>query len=557
MKNKNSGKLGKKTANGLKTMERVKEILIKFVKRKGGLPTLGDLIEWGVTQQQVRGHYGTLGGLFETYRDEINLHLGKPSYSPQSKYQLSIKEKGVYIITSHQNDTKINTPFLESLLTLKKHLKAKLVVIPTYYQTRGAYGNMEPKWSEELNPYYQSRPFKLNQYLEICAGLPINATAENPLSGLHAITGIASCIIPHPQLMVEYVAVPADAIPKVMMTTGSISQKNYTRSKAGAKGSFHHTASAIVVYIDDDIFYPFIVNADRSGGFYHLNHYYTGEGRTETEYKYNLVVGDLHCEWMDPTVMNATWVDDKSIVKALPIGTQCWHDVIDFNSKHSHHNRKDKIYQMALDKAGKGDAEWCLSTTAKVVSKLLDNSPNTNTVHIVDSNHHDHVYRFLNELSVHELKLPDKKLYHSMWLELLDKAEIDHTNTLQNADCLKIYFNKALKKEHKKMLSYADSNKQLMLYGVDCSQHGHRGPNGTFGSDTGFAKTNYKISKGHTHSPGLNKGVMTAGHCGESRRNYTHGYSSWMHSHILGYPNGKRTFLTIIKGRWIPEWASL
>ena len=40
-------------------------------------------------------------------------------------------------------------------------------------------------------------------------------------------------------------------LPKMMMTTGSCTVKNYTDSKAGKKGEFHHTLGFVIIEIKD------------------------------------------------------------------------------------------------------------------------------------------------------------------------------------------------------------------------------------------------------------------------------------------------------------------
>lgn len=549
--------MGKKTKPGELSVpkKRIYDALIKYVSRSGELPTLTNLREMGVIRDSVHRHYGGLAKLFEAHRDVLNKYLGKPTYHPNTKKELVPFHQGVHIITSHQNDTKVNSKFLASLLTLKKHLKAELTVIPTYYQTRSAMSKMEPVWSPELNKYYRSTPFMVNQFLEVCAGLPINATAENPLSGLHAVTGQASSVIPHPQIQWEYVSVPANSLPKVMMTTGSISVKNYTRTKAGAKGAFHHSNAALVIYVDGDTFYPMIVNCDKTGGFYHLNHYYSGDEIFEPEYGYGLTLGDLHCEWMDPKVKEATWLNEDSICKYLPIVSQVYHDVVDFNVAGFHHNKNDQIYSYALKKAGKGGAEWSLRTTSNVMRELMENSPHTDKFYIVESNHHDHLYKYLNEVEPKSLSPDDRVLYHELWLKILNKCFIDETNSLHEANPLKAYFDKTLPMNICKKLKYIGANDELFIYSVDNSQHGHKGPNGARGSIEAFTKSNYKLNIGHSHTAGYRKGVLQVGHCGYHKRNYNSGFSSWTHLHGLTYPNGKRTPLIILDGEWLPAWA--
>jgi hypothetical protein len=87
---------------------------------------------------------------------------------------------------------------------------------------------------------------------------------------------------------------------------------------------------------------------------------------------------------------------------------------------------------------------------------------------------------------------------------------------------------------------------------VECGMHGHVGPNGSFGSPSNLAKIGKKATTAHTHSCGIFHGLYVAG---TSTRltpdwTYTRGPSSWSHSHVLLYPNGQRTIVTIKDGKW-------
>lgn len=536
------------------TKQQILDKCITYLKRSGELPTTNSLLDMGYVYSTWRHHFGTLEKLYNAMgRDTINKYLGKPGYHPNATRELIIKEKGIYIITSHQNDTKINTKFLNALLMLKLDLKATLIVIPTYYQTRSTMGRLEPKWSDELMQYYRSQPFKLTKNLEVCAGLPINATAVNPLSGLHAVTGTSSSIIPHPQIRWEYVPTPPDEISKVLMTTGSISQKNYTRTKAGALGAYRHENSALVIYTENDMFWPFIVNADNTGGFYHLEHYYDADGVYTHEDGYALTMGDLHCEYMDPGVEEATWTGKNALVKKLPITKQIWHDVIDFTSAHSHHNKRNLIYKHALNKAGRGSAKWSLDTTAEKVSKLIKESPKTDKFYIVSSNHHDHLNRFLNEIAPKDLDGDDLQLWVDLMSNVLREVKVDRMGVLHGANILKLYLSQTLPKELFNKLDWtANGYKKLMIYGIDHGQHGHVGPNGGPANRNAYAASTHLNNICHSHSPGITFGTYQGGTNSYLQRGYNPGYSSWMHVDILTYPNGKRTPISIIDKRWRP-----
>ena len=50
---------------------------------------------------------------------------------------------------------------------------------------------------------------------------------------------------------------------------------------------------------------------------------------------------------------------------------------------------------------------------------------------------------------------------------------------------------------------------------------------------------------GHSHTPGINKGVYQVGHSTDGM-NYAKGHSGWMNTHCVIYPNGKRSLIHIL-----------
>ena len=76
-----------------------------------------------------------------------------------------------------------------------------------------------------------------------------------------------------------------------------------------------------------------------------------------------------------------------------------------------------------------------------------------------------------------------------------------------------------------------------------------RGANGAKGTISGFARIGRKMSIGDKHSPEIMDGVYCAGAM-NLRHGYNKGPSSWTVSHIVQYPNGKRTLITLQNGKW-------
>ena len=94
-----------------------------------------------------------------------------------------------------------------------------------------------------------------------------------------------------------------------------------------------------------------------------------------------------------------------------------------------------------------------------------------------------------------------------------------------------------------------DGSDSFVLDGVELGHHGHRGTNGAHGSAAGFARLGRKMSIGDKHSPQILDGVFVAGVM-ELQHGYNKGPSGWGVTHIIQYPNGKRTLVTLQNGKW-------
>ena len=85
---------------------------------------------------------------------------------------------------------------------------------------------------------------------------------------------------------------------------------------------------------------------------------------------------------------------------------------------------------------------------------------------------------------------------------------------------------------------------------IECGAHSDFGNNGGRGSILSFQKLGTKHNIGHSHSCGIKAGVYQSGMSGDLDQKYNKGGSSWSHSHILTYENGKRTIITQKGKKW-------
>jgi hypothetical protein len=95
-------------------------------------------------------------------------------------------------------------------------------------------------------------------------------------------------------------------------------------------------------------------------------------------------------------------------------------------------------------------------------------------------------------------------------------------------------------------------DESFMVKEVECGMHGHLGPNGNMGAPMNLSKIGVKATTGHTHVAGIYHGLFVAGTSSKLTKDwgYTTGPSAWTHSHVVLYPNGQRTIITVKDGKW-------
>jgi hypothetical protein len=86
--------------------------------------------------------------------------------------------------------------------------------------------------------------------------------------------------------------------------------------------------------------------------------------------------------------------------------------------------------------------------------------------------------------------------------------------------------------------------------GIECALHGDQGANGARGGIRQFAKMGRRSNIGHSHSAGIDGGAWQTGTKSKLKLEYNHGLSSWSHSDIVTYPNGKRAVITFFNNKW-------
>lgn len=489
------------------------------------------------------------------------------SGSTGGRTKFSRKLSGVkrLVITAAQNSTPVHRPFFSSLLAYCEANSAELVVVPIRYKnptSRWPESQAdEDIWDTVLEPWLHNQRKKLNDHLVLLADIKTQPTAVRPLSGFETITQGESGILAHTKLQLTTIPTPQHKLPKILTTTGAVTVPNYTDTKAGKKGEFHHALAAAAVEIEGNRFHLRQINADKTGAFIDLDTKYSpAEGLcsftvhqarlsgdpvppgtvSRAPPASGLAMGDTHRQAIDPLVEQATF-GPGGIVETLNPEYLIFHDVHDGYAENPHH-RGNPFIALAKHRSGKGDIRKEVVEDVRWIEKVCSGRKGI----IVGSNHDDFLSRWV--VSNDWRADPENaEFYLETALEMVRATKMTEFGA-SYIDPFQSWVAK-LKSEDANIRCLG-SDESFMLHGIECGLHGDRGPNGARGSRMNLRRIGVKTVIGHAHSPGIEEGTYQVGTSTPLRLEYTRGPSSWMQTHCVIYANGKRSLINIIDGRW-------
>jgi len=357
------------------------------------------------------------------------------------------------------------------------------------------------------------------------------------MTGMQALSGVNSCVFGSPKVQMEMIPVLDGNAPKMMLTTGAITMQNYTDSKSGKVGEFHHTFGFVIVEIkDDEIFFVRQVTADdKSGNFSDLCYRVENETIKNINKLEAIVLGDLHCGHHDEKVLDTT-ID--MMYKMLPKHV-ILHDVFDGDSI-SHHQMKDPFLQYGKEVNGTNDLKKEIDS---VMASLKPFEKYKNVV-IVRSNHDDFLDRWLkNEDWKKQPTFKNSRLY----MQLSDILLEQYAN---NPMCVYGVIPAFIKQKYPKFITLNRSDSYKVKGGWELGQHGDVGSNGSRGSLLQFRRLNTKIVVGHYHSPGRKDGALAVGTSTNMRVGYNLGPSTWLQSHVIIHEDGRAQHINFINGEF-------
>lgn len=485
----------------------------------------------------------------ETYQDFWESHEDKPIASGEIHTPEDVRQELAgkkFVFTSAQNNTYVHDNFLKTLIGYCEHNNAELIIGTYHYNKKGFQkGANEDDWFDP-----KIRNYILDESREICKGLlwcgelNILPTAVNPMSGLHNYTNRDSGIIPHAKLQLESLPTPKNDPCRMLYTTGSVTQRNYVEMKAGQKAKHHHSFSALVVEVDEegDWFVRQLCAEKLTGNFFDLEHYYTPQGIAYDGEPCSVEAinwGDIHVAKLDQEVAEVSWRSNSSIMESLQPEHVFLHDVMDHQNR-NHHNIKDPYFRFQMFHNRTESVEQEVFDTAAVIEEMTGKGAK---VVVVESNHDLALSRWLKEQDYRQD--PVNAIF------FLDLQLATYLAMKGNEDFSVFEYACKMLNSELDSVKFLRTDESYTICGdIECGNHGHTGNNGGRGSVVSYQKTGVRCNIGHSHSATIKDGVYQAGVSGELDMTYNQGNSSWSHSHIVTYSNGKRAIITIRKGKW-------
>lgn len=455
----------------------------------------------------------------------------------------------VYVITAAQNATPIHPEFWACLQQVVKHRRAELLVVPIRYKNptsrwTASQAN-EDRWATETIPFLWNVRKVINENLILLGDVKTQPTASDPLTGFDAISGAASAILAHTKMELRSIATPSNRMAKIVTTTGACTVANFTDSRLGKIGAFHHSLAALIVEVQGKRFFLRQLHFDnKTASVIDLETRYHVDRSERAPRPLALVQGDTHWGFICPQVEKATF-GTNGIVPVLRPRYLIWQDLLDAYAVTPHHIGNPFI-AIAKAMSSRGSAE---DETRGACQHVRDRTTGDMVSVVVPANHNDMLRRWIIS---HDWKTNpiNAEFYLRAALQMVRGTRMTENGTEYPSPFPMLFPSMVKSMDGIRLLKDDES---FSLAGVELGLHGDKGPNGSRGSIKNLRRIGVKSIIGHSHSPGINEGTYQTGTSTRLRLEYNGGPSSWLNAHVLLNADGKRQLLILIDGQYRAE----
>jgi hypothetical protein len=429
-----------------------------------------------------------------------------------------------YVITSAQYGATPNIKFLDSLDKYCKVNNAELIILPMQGRS---IADEEIGLHERLQQYkIIDSNYNLNSKIRI-SSYRILPQMIDPITGLARFTqNDVSTIFASPKVRMKVIPNSNKDLPKVLMTTGAVTNPYYRDNRIGRIAEKDHTYAALVVETRGKIEYHYRqLMSLKNGIFFDLGMKYNGSNTPVGSRPEAFILGDWHVGDTNKKVKEETF---RMITEYNPKRI-ILHDFFNGYSI-NHHENGNIISQIRKSGITLERELYSVARELGEFKKVIDG--NTEIV-IVKSNHDE----WLNQYIENGGFMKDSK-NTIIGAKLLSEM-------VQGVDPLE-YSLRRYSDSNVKFLSVDDDYK---VRGWQLGSHGHLGANGARGSLRSIEAAHGKSITGHKHSPEVFRNTWVVGTSTDLKLEYNRGFSSWMNTHALLYENGLAQLINIINGR--------
>lgn len=445
--------------------------------------------------------------------------------------------------------------------------KAELCILPMRAHVRA----MEAQpfhYDEELRKHKKSfvTDYTLNGGVVKIIEAHLNPQQINPMTGLSQLTGknnkyifqnedtsgrirdifdknrMSSIIVAHPKQMMEVYPTGFESTPRVMHSTGSMTDPQYIRNRVGRLAAEAHTLGFLILETRGRKFWIRQVQCDpTTGEFVSMGVRYFANGKAKRERADTIVFGDLHIGAHDPESLECAF----QMMRYFKPKHTVWHDIHDGKS-YTHHDLKKMVSFLRNAACFKSlEAEGQLGR--QVLGMIADvNKEVSATGWIIDSsNHNKHLDKYLEER-----RFNDDRINNDLASELYVAFKRGMNPLRVLIDSGKSDVLDAIREGYQSRFNWVEPNTDFIRWGVQLGQHGHEGIGGSRGNKHHHSIAYNNAIVGHTHKPSIFNGVYTNGTLSYLRMGYNQGPQDWLHAHTILYDKGMREMIIEIKGEW-------
>jgi hypothetical protein len=463
-----------------------------------------------------------------------------------------------YLLTAATNNTDLHAAFWANLQALAKHYEAhgpvEILVRRIGYNLNawrklGADTEVdEPGGDDAIHYAPELLPHVCDERVELAPGIhwagdaPSTATAISPLSGYDTFTGEASGVFGATKLEMRSIATMRGQPAKHIISTGVVTQRNYSETKVGQKADWNHVFGATLVEVESDgtwFMRPLV--ADDCGTICDLNITVQDGNVCVTTNMDALTPGDVHVADLEPDIQAAIY-GPGGMTDTLKPKELHHHDLHDHKAR-SHHDERNPFRRLQLHYSGEESVEDEVAKDAAFLSYAA--RPWMRQV-VVGSNHDEHMHRWLKDANWKSD--PPNMLFYLQAAHRTCQAikEGDEGFHLLEWACRE--------KGAPEDVIFLRQDQSWLVHDIECGLHGDRGPNGSRGSARSLSRIGAKTNIGHSHTPAIIDGCwqagVTAGDVDEPTLDYACGPSAWSRTLIGTYATGKRTLITMRGLRW-------